>query len=258
MLKEKQKHHPNIVAKTLAAGMVALTLSLGAVTSTAEDGNVRAEAAKLVAALNAAIPQLPIVGVDRTPIEGLYLIELEGGQTLYGTADGNYFISGDMYQLGDTVINLAEARRAGKRREKMNELSLDDMVVFSPSGQTRTHVTIFTDVDCGYCRKLHQEMADYNALGIEVRYLAYPRAGLESQTADKIVSAWCADNRNEALTALKAGLTIPAKECANPVAEQYELGQEVGVTGTPAIITADGRMLPGYMPAPQLAEALGL
>lgn len=246
----------------VALAAIALLLAFGLRAGASEAGsesNVRAEAAKLVAALNEAIPTLPIVGVDRTPVAGLYLVELEGGQTLYGTAEGDYFISGDMYHLGGgAVVNLAEERRAVKRRDLMNELSLDDMVVFSPTGQTRTYVSVFTDVDCGYCRKLHQEMADYNALGIEVRYLAYPRAGLESPTANKIVSAWCADNRNEALTALKAGLTIPNRQCANPVAKQYALGREIGVTGTPAIVTADGRMLPGYMPAAQLAEALGL
>ena len=123
---------------------------------------------------------------------------------------------------------------------------------------TKTHINVFTDVDCGYCRKLHQEIADINKLGIEVRYLAYPRQGLGTETHRRIASAWCADNPNEALTTLKQGGQIPNKQCDNPIAGQYELGQQVGVTGTPAIVTADGRLLPGYMPAPKLAEALGL
>ena len=162
------------------------------------------------------------------------------------------------HALQGGLVNLAENRRAKKRKALLDELAPEDMVVFSPSGETRTYVHVFTDVDCGYCRKLHQEMADINALGIEVRYLAYPRAGIGTPSHDKLVSAWCADNPNQAMTALKNGLTIPPAMCDNPTASQYELGQQVGVTGTPAIITADGRVLPGYMPAARLAGALGL
>ena len=246
-------------AVRLIALSLTLALGLGGVSSiAAEERELAAETARLLAALQAAIPDLPIMDVHDTPVADLYAVELEGGQLLYTTADGDYFIAGDMYRVGERVVNLAEERRAGARRTAMANVALEDMVVFSPAGQTRTHVSVFTDVDCTYCRKLHQEIADYNALGIEVRYLAYPRAGLGSATANKIVSAWCADNRNEALTALKAGLTIPSASCDNPVAEQLELGRKVGVNGTPAIVTADGRLLPGYMPAAQLAEALEL
>ena len=200
----------------------------------------------------------PIEEVTTTPLADIYAVDLPGGQTLYGTADGKYLFSGDMYQLGDNIVNLAEGRRALKRQQLMKDVALDEMLVFSPAGETRDYISVFTDVDCGYCRKLHQEMADINALGIEVRYLGYPRAGLGTPTYAKIVSAWCAKNPNEALTALKSGLDIPMAECDNPVAEHYALGQKVGVTGTPAIITSDGRLLPGYMPAENLAEALGL
>jgi thiol:disulfide interchange protein DsbC len=132
------------------------------------------------------------------------------------------------------------------------------MLKFKPKGETRAVVSVFTDVDCGYCRKLHLEMADMNALGIEVRYLAFPRAGVGSPTYDKIVSAWCADDRNQALTDLKLGKDIPNRACPNPVAKQYELGHDIGVTGTPAIVLEDGRLLPGYMPAAELAGLLGL
>ena len=213
---------------------------------------------KLVSELRRSMPTLPIEEVTTTPLADIYAVDLPGGQTLYGTADGKYLFSGDMYLLGDNIVNLAEGRRALKRQQLMKDVALDEMLVFSPAGETRDYISVFTDVDCGYCRKLHQEMADINALGIEVRYLGYPRAGLGTPTYAKIVSAWCAKNPNEALTALKSGLDIPMAECDNPVAEHYALGQKVGVTGTPAIITSDGRLLPGYMPAENLAEALGL
>jgi thiol:disulfide interchange protein DsbC len=213
---------------------------------------------KLLEKLKITIPDLPIDSVTTTPLAGFYAIDLRGGQTLYGSADGEFLFSGDMYQLGDTAVNIAEARRVIKRRRLMADEPVENMLVFSPQGETRAYVNVFTDVDCGYCRKLHQEMADMNDLGIEVRYLAYPRSGLGTPSHAKIVSAWCAENPNEAMTALKAGLTIPMLDCENPVAGQYDLGQRVGVTGTPAIVTADGRLLPGYMPAAALAEAIGL
>lgn len=212
----------------------------------------------IVKALREQMPDLPIEDVHTTPIADLYGIELTGGQVLYGSKDGRFFIAGDMYEIGERITNLAENRRAIKRKEVIDNIPQEDLVVFSPSGETRAHVTVFTDVDCGYCRKLHQEMAEINALGIEVRYMAYPRQGLNTPTYDKIVSAWCAKNRNEAMTALKAGQSIPSATCDHPVAEQYEIGQQVGVTGTPAIVTATGNLLPGYLPAAELAARIGL
>ena len=119
-------------------------------------------------------------------------------------------------------------------------------------------MNIFTDVDCGYCQKLHSQIASYNALGIEIRYMAYPRAGLEGDTFDKTVSAWCANDRRGAITTLKKGQGIPQKSCDNPVEGHYLIGQQIGIKGTPAIITSSGEMLPGYLPPERLAAELGL
>jgi thiol:disulfide interchange protein DsbC len=119
-------------------------------------------------------------------------------------------------------------------------------------------ISVFTDVDCGYCRKLHLEVPELNARGIEVRYLAFPRQGTTSPSFDKLVSAWCAADRNDAITRLKRGETIPRKSCANPVERQYVLGHQMGVEGTPAIIFEDGSLHPGYAPAADLAKLLGL
>ena len=245
--------------KTTQRAMVILLsiLSVSSFTAMADE-NIPEGAKALLASIKKNLPQIPIEGVFDTPMAGLYGVELAGGQIIYGSADGGYIISGDMYQLGDEVVNLAETRRAVHRKEVMDQVPVEDMIVFSPTGDRRSYVNVFTDVDCGYCRKLHLEMADLNALGIEVRYLAYPRAGIGTPTYDKIVSAWCAENPNEAITELKAGRTIPTKSCDHPVGKQYEVGQKVGVTGTPAIITASGRLLPGYMPAKDLAAAIGL
>jgi len=204
-------------------------------------------------------PDIPINSVSPSPIPGILAMELDGGAMLYGTEDGKYMFAGDLYSIGDLdLVNLAEARREVVRRDLMATVAADDAWVFKPTGKTKAVVSVFTDVDCGYCRKLHGEVPRLNELGIEVRYLAYPRAGIGSASYNTIVSAWCADDRGTALTNAKAGKSIAAKTCPNPVAEQFQLGQEVGVTGTPAIVTDSGKLLPGYMPADILAETLGL
>jgi thiol:disulfide interchange protein DsbC len=214
---------------------------------------------KLVARLQALRPGIPIGKVSATPVPGIYALEIGGGSIFYGTEDGRYLFAGDMYELGETeLVNLAEAGRTVKRKALMDGVALEDMVVFAPQGETKAVVSVFTDVDCGYCQKLHLEVPKLNAMGIEVRYLAYPRAGVGSPSYHKIVSAWCSDDPKGAITRLKARQTIPTSTCENPVAAQFDLGRELGVTGTPAIVLEDGRLLPGYMPAEKLAETVGI
>lgn len=204
-------------------------------------------------------PDIPINSVVPSEAPGIYALELDGGTVLYGTADGKFMFAGDLYSIGDTeLVNLAEGKRETARATLIAEVAVDDAWVFKPVGTTKAVVNVFTDVDCGYCRKLHAEVPRLNELGIEVRYLAYPRAGIGSESYNTIVSAWCADDRGVALTRAKSGKSIAAKTCVNPVAEQFQLGQDVGVTGTPAIVTSTGRLLPGYMPADILAETLGV
>ena len=129
------------------------------------------------------------------------------------------------------------------------------MIVFGPDDAKYT-ITAFTDVDCGYCRKLHSEMDKYNANGIRIRYMAYPRAGLNSESYNKMVSVWCADDRKAAMNIAKTGASIPPKTCDNPIAEQYALGQAMRIQGTPALILDDGDVLPGYVPADKLVKLL--
>lgn len=250
---------PGRIAGVLLA-VVVLTNAMNA--SAAGDGDARDPAVaadKLVSRLQALRPGIPIENVSATPIPDIYALEITGGTVYYGTADGRYLFAGDLYELGDDdLINLAEAGRTETRRALLDEVPREEMVIFSPEGRTRASISVFTDVDCGYCQKLHQEVPELNRMGVEVRYLAYPRAGVGSPSYDKIVSAWCADDPNEAITRLKARQSIPDAQCPNPVAEQFELGREIGVQGTPAIILENGSMLPGYMPAEQLAEAVGI
>lgn len=208
--------------------------------------------------LRAVLGAQEISGVLETPVDGLYEVRV-GAQIFYLSEDGRYAMQGDLIDL-ENRDNLTEVARNDLRAGQMGELSESDMVIFGPESAPYT-VTIFTDIDCGYCRKLHQEIDSYADLGIRVRYLAFPRAGAGSESFDKAVSVWCADDPNDAMTRAKLGENIASATCPNPVAEQYQLGQTMGVRGTPSIILDNGQMVPGYVPADQLLgvleEALG-
>ena len=212
----------------------------------------------VVAKLKALRPDLAIEGTAPSPIAGLIAVQLTGGSTLYATADGKYLIAGDLYEMGDTLVNLAERERDEKRKALIAGVSLNDMAVFPALGHRKAVITVFTDVDCGYCRKLHLEVPAMNKMGVEVRYLAYPRSGIGSPSYAKLVTAWCSTNRQDAITRMKRGEELPQKTCDNPVAHEYELGQLAGLTGTPAIVLEDGRMLPGYVTADELGHVLGI
>ena len=214
------------------------------------------------AALSAFAGQpIGIESIRPSPAPGIVEVQVTNGPLLYATEDGGYFfLNGDLHQVSVAgAVNLTEKRRSLARKEQLAAVSLEDMVVFSPKGETRDYVSIFTDVTCFYCQKLHREVDQLNAKGVEVRYLAFPRGGINSDGAKKLATAWCANDRQTTLTELKAGMALPVNDCAdNPIASQYQLGQEMGVSGTPAIITSSGMMIPGYRPAADLIVALGL
>ena len=221
-----------------------------------EENNAVEVGQKLAERLEQLRPGIPIEKVVPIEVPGMYAIELSGGSMLYGTADGKHFFSGDLFAVEEDLLNLSERRRDAKRKVLMAQQPLDEMIIFPATSKELGFVQVFTDVDCGYCRKLHGEMAQINDLGIEVRYLAYPRAGVGSETYDKMVSAWCSKKSQGALTQLKASKDIATATCQNPIAGQFSLGQQIGINGTPAIVLPDGRLLPGYLPANRLAEAV--
>src|SRR5690606_17682007 len=162
---------------------------------------------------------------------------------------------GYLYQIKDgAVSNLTEQAEAAAVAKQINELPRNEMVMFAPK-QPKTHITVFTDTDCGYCQKLHSEVAELNRRGVEVRYLAFPRGGIGSAGYRTLVNVWCAKDRQEAMTRAKSRLSVPVAECQDPVREQYALGQRIGIEGTPAIILANGQLIPGYQPADVLAQA---
>tara|TARA_B100000767_G_scaffold261869_1_gene273968 strand:+ start:571 stop:1299 length:729 start_codon:yes stop_codon:yes gene_type:complete len=204
-------------------------------------------------------PDFQIESVTETPVKGIFQVDITKGPTIYLTKDGQHFFTGDFFALSNNnLVNLGEQARERQRAASLSTLSMRDMIVFAPK-KNKAHVYVFTDVDCYYCQKLHQEVPALNALGIEVRYLAYPRAGIGSESYQDMASAWCADDPQDSLTTLKSGGDIPSNVCEdNPIAQQYALGEDLGVKGTPALITEAGVLLPGYMPADKLARALGL
>lgn len=218
-----------------------------------------ARASDLAARLQALDLGLGVQVVAPSEVPGLFEVETDGG-LLYVTEDARYLIAGNVYQIREGgLVNVTERKRSAQRRELFAGIDQTDLVSFTPEDGAKAAVLVFTDTDCGFCRQMHSQMAQYHALGIEVRYLAFPRAGVGSPTYDKMVSAWCSDDAREALTALKRGEGIPARYCENhPVGEQYELGQLIGITGTPAILLPSGRLLPGYVPPDDLAALLGL
>ncbi len=203
---------------------------------------------------------LPITNVRESRIPGLMEVTLAEGTVLFVNEDASYFIAGDLFRIErQQFINVSDEARNGIRKELLDSLNEEQMLVFSPAkGMKKASITVFTDIDCGYCRKLHQEVPELNRLGVEVRYLAYPRSGVDTPSYDKIVSAWCADNPELALTKAKLGQPIEPRTCDNPVAAHYILGNEMGVTGTPAVVYEDGSLQPGYLPAAQLAARLGI
>ena len=217
-------------------------------------------ATKIRQRLAEAVPGLTILDVRPSPINGVYEVESNNPQVIYISSDGQYFVAGDIYQVRDgRISNLAEQRREVNRSQLVSSVPEEQLVVFKPeNGIVKATVTVFTDVDCGYCRKLHLEIPKLNQLGVQVNYMAFPRAGLDSHSYEKMVSVWCAEDRQSAMTVAKTGKIPTLKDCQNPVADQYELGQKIGITGTPAIVLKDGRMIPGYLPASSLAQGLGL
>ncbi|WP_421869476.1 DsbC family protein [Motiliproteus sp.] len=202
-------------------------------------------------------PMIEVSAVNPSVIEGLVEVELSSGETLFSSPDASHFVLGKLFQLQqDRFVNLSEQRKDQYRADALKELGSDTYISFPAEGETKAVVYAFTDVDCGYCRKLHSEMEAYNKQGIEVRYLAFPRAGVGSGTYQQMVSVWCAEDQHDAMTKSKSGKQVAAKDCDNPVADHYALGQRFGVTGTPALVLENGRLMPGYLPASRLAAVI--
>ncbi len=209
---------------------------------------------KLEERLAKLIPDEKPSSIKATEADGIYEV-IYGSDILYITKDAKYILQGDLIEV-DTRKNITGVARKSNRKDIIAAVTDDDTILFSPKGETKHTITVFTDVDCPYCAKLHSEVKDLNAAGVAVRYMLYPRAGVGSPTYDKMVSVWCADDRKSAITKAKNHEKIDRKVCENPVKEHLEIGASVGVSGTPAIVLEDGTLIPGYRPAKDLTLLL--
>ena len=198
-------------------------------------------------------PNAKTIAISETPIDGLLQVQINS-DIVYITSDGQYLVQGQIMDI-ETRANITDNAKSGIRMGLLGNLKQDEQITFSPV-EPKYDLLVFTDIDCGYCRKLHDQVAEYNEEGIAIHYMAFPRAGIGSDSYDKFVSVWCADDQQAALTLAKNGADPEPQKCPNPIADQYELGREIGVTGTPALVTADGTLIPGYMPPAQLRERL--
>ena len=245
-----------VTTPVIAATTAAITSAVPAATATtaapvaalvAGKSDPRAEIVK-------KIPGTKVDDVRLSPISGMYELA-RGADIIYVTSDARYAIAGDLYDMNGDA-NLSERRRRDVRLQMMAAVPESQMVVFAPKDPKYT-VTVFTDVDCTYCRKLHSEIAKYNELGIRVRYMFYPRSGPDTESWAKAEAVWCSADRNDALTRAKRGEQIKAAKCANtPVARDFEIGQEIGLRGTPGILLANGELMPGYMSPAMLVKKL--
>jgi thiol:disulfide interchange protein DsbC len=203
--------------------------------------------------LSQSMPNSKVDAIKPSVIKGLYEAAI-GANIYYVSEDGKYLIQGRLVDIAARK-DLTEEKLNGTRKLAIENMGKENMIIFKAKIPKYT-VTIFTDIDCGYCRKLHSELDQYSAQGITIQYLFYPRAGKGSDSYNKAVSVWCADDRNAALTAAKKDKSIPVKTCDNPIDKHMKLAEDFEVKGTPMIVTEAGNILPGYLPAKQLLEAL--
>jgi thiol:disulfide interchange protein DsbC len=238
------RHIIKVVSGVLLA--VSFTVSAAAWAADADFSNVE-ERIRMLA------PQAKSIAISETPIEGLLMVQI-GGDIVYATADGKYMVQGRIMDM-HTLEDLTEGAKAEIRRDLLANADAANQITFAPE-EAKYDLTVFTDIDCGYCRKLHAQIDEYNQQGIAIHYMAFPRAGIGSHSYDKAVSVWCAGNQREAMTQAKLGAEPDPAQCDNPIEQQYELGRELGVTGTPSLLTADGQMIPGYVPPEKLRERL--
>jgi thiol:disulfide interchange protein DsbC len=235
--------------------MVALTCALGLVVLQCASAAADDARDPRVALLKRLPPGARLEDLKPGPIAGTYEFA-QGAEVSYLTTDGKFFIDGSVYDM-DTRQNLSETRRSQLRAELIGAVPESQMVIFAPENPRYT-ITVFTDVDCQYCRKLHSEIAEINRLGVRVRYVFFPRTGPGTESWHKAEAVWCAENRNDALTKAKQGGPVDTtRTCgATPIEREYNLGLSIGVRGTPAIVTEGGDMIAGYLPPKDLLQQL--
>lgn len=219
--------------------------------------NAKEPSEKIIEGIKNLAPTAKVSSVEETPIKGLSEIVINtgrGGEVYYVTNDGKYLLNGSLIDTTSRE-DLTENKKSTIRKDVVDKFGENDKINFNPV-EMKHHLTVFTDIDCGYCRKLHNQMEEYNKLGIGISYLFYPRSGLNTPSFDKAVTVWCSDDKQAAMTNAKSGINLEQKTCENPIKKQYMAGQAAGVTGTPAMVLENGKILPGYLPPEALLQRL--
>ena len=236
------------VTQILAAAALALASSFAVAAANDAEQAIRKS-------LQSLESEIPVDSIAASPVNGLYEVKLKGGRVLYASADGQFLVQGYLFQIQDgKPVNLTEKAERVAIAKTINAIPASEMVVYPAKGETKSHITVFTDTTCPYCHKLHAEVPELNKRGIEVRYVAFPRQGLGSSGDQQLQAVWCSTDRKAAMDKMVDGKEIKAAKCENPVSKQFQMGQSSGVNGTPAIVLEDGQVIPGYQPAPQVAK----
>lgn len=215
---------------------------------------------EVTAKLENAFSRLTVSEIADAPMEGMLEVTLTSGEIIYTTADGRYLFAGDVLEITDDgPVDVADRHFEEARKTGIANINPADLISFRAE-EEQAELFVFTDVSCGYCRRLHQHMDDYNALGVTIHYLAFPRGGLTKESADTMRAIWCASDANAAMTTAKltGDSAVPPKDCESPVDDQYSLGISFGVRGTPAVYTTDGKQLGGYVEPEDLRSLLKL
>jgi len=233
----------------ITSALILLTVSFTSISTVSAN---EADIKQLKAALSVSMPSLADVSVKTTPVNGLYEV-VSGSQVMYMTKDAQYALDGNLYDM-KSRRNLTENAQSGIRLDALNELGEDNMLVYMPEGDVKHTITVFTDIYCPYCVRLHNEVDEYMKNGVKVRYIFVPFKGPKS--VDASVSVWCAKDRNKAMTMAKNGESLEKKTCDNPVSKHQALATALGIRGTPAIMLDSGQLMPGYVPAAKLIKQL--
>jgi len=235
---------------TLAAMALALAFAAPLAGAADSDDIPAADRDRLAGLFDSIDPE----HIRKSPVDGWYTIQ-KGSIIAYISSDGRYLLQGDLIDL-DSRTNLTEESRNEARHELMAGVTDDQTIVFAPK-DVKYRVTVFTDVECTYCRRLHSQINEYLDRGIEVRYLLYPRGGPASHSWTTSEQVWCAADRGNALTLAKLDRKFESSSCdASIVNDHYMLGQEIGLSGTPAIVLDDGELIGGYLPPDALKMRL--
>lgn len=249
--------------KKLMIGLVMIAVSSPIMVSNsiAADSDKITELQK---SLKKIMPRADPDSIAESSLAGLYEV-IYGAQVIYVSSNGRYMIEGDIFDIQKRV-NITESKRQGGRLKAVQSLDQESFIVFKPEKLKPKHIiTVFTDIDCGYCRKLHKEMADYNKLGIEMRYAAFPRSGVDTPSYYKAVHVWCAKNPQKAMNFAKNGAKLEqlkaleqqkGVDCGDSIKKHLATARELGVTGTPTLVMSDGQVVPGYVPAKRLIQML--